>query len=280
MLTAAIVDMEQRTISMAHVGDSRLYGFRHGTLKKLSHDHSLIGYREEIGDLTEEEAMHHPQRNVIGRDVGSRRHKANDEEFIEAQVFPLKPNTILLFCSDGLSDMITSAAITAILSSKKKLEEKADALIAAALEAGGKDNVTVVLVEFVADEPAGTAKEEYGPSRPSNIEKQPVAPKPSSKNTVRRNRSGAIACLFLGLAIGGAAAYFAMNYQMKQFKAGNEKQIEVLNDSIAGFKNTIDSLNNTIDSLKMPDSMRLEPLEPFQELITTDETNYEEVASD
>ena len=93
VLTAAIIDIAQREISMAHVGDSRLYGFHHGELRKLSHDHSLIGYREEIGDLTEEEAMHHPQRNVIGRDLGSQKHKANDDEFIEAQVFPLLPNT-------------------------------------------------------------------------------------------------------------------------------------------------------------------------------------------
>ena len=164
VLTAAIIDVEQREISMAHVGDSRLYCYHLGKLKKLSHDHSLIGYREEIGDLSEEEAMHHPQRNVIGRDVGSQKHKANDDDFIEAQVFPLMPNATLLFCSDGLTDMITSATITSVLSQGMKLEEKADALIKAALEAGGKDNVTVVLFEYLSDEPetipADNAKED------------------------------------------------------------------------------------------------------------------------
>jgi Serine/threonine protein phosphatase len=138
VLTAAIIDVEQRQISMAHVGDSRLYSYHHEELKKLSHDHSLVGYREEIGDLTEEEAMHHPQRNVIGRDVGSQKHKANDDDFIEAQVFPLLPSTTLLLCSDGLTDMITSSTIITVLSKEANLEEKANSLIKAALDAGGK----------------------------------------------------------------------------------------------------------------------------------------------
>ena len=153
VLTAAIIDMKQRKISMAHVGDSRLYCFRHGQLKKLSHDHSLVGYREDIGDLTEEQAMHHPQRNVIGRDVGSQPHQPDDDEFIEAQVFQLMPNSTLLFCSDGLTDMITSATIKEILGENESLKEKANALIEAALVAGGKDNVTAVLVEYQSDEP-------------------------------------------------------------------------------------------------------------------------------
>ena len=153
VLTAAIIDMTQKKVSMAHVGDSRLYCFRHGRLKKLSHDHSLVGYREDIGDLTEEEAMHHPQRNVIGRDVGSQMHQPDDDEFIEAQVFQLMPNSTLLFCSDGLTDMITSAAITEILSQNDTIEGKTNALIEAALVAGGKDNVTAVLVEYQSDEP-------------------------------------------------------------------------------------------------------------------------------
>ena len=71
VLTSAIVDGHNRLLHMAHVGDTRLYIFVDGKLRKLSHDHSLVGYREEIGDLTEEEAMHHPQRNLISRDVGS-----------------------------------------------------------------------------------------------------------------------------------------------------------------------------------------------------------------
>lgn len=147
VLTAVVIDRENKTVNMVHVGDTRLYQYYQGTLKKLSHDHSLVGYREEIGDITEEEAMHHPQRNVISRDVGSAHHDVDDQDFLEAEQFPLLPDSLLLLCSDGLTDLVTSAQITAILQRNTSIEEKTKALIDAANNAGGKDNVTVVLVE-------------------------------------------------------------------------------------------------------------------------------------
>lgn len=152
VLTAAAIDTQRKVIDMVHVGDTRLYQYHHGELIKLSHDHSLIGYREEVGDLTEEQAMHHPQRNVISRDVGSAKHEVEDRDFLEATEFPLLPNSILLFCSDGLTDLITSKQIVSILCQNKTLEKKVQALIDAANDAGGKDNVTVVLVEYQSDE--------------------------------------------------------------------------------------------------------------------------------
>lgn len=152
VLTSAIVDKGRKVIDMVHVGDTRLYQYRHGELRKLSHDHSLIGYREEVGDLTEEQAMHHPQRNIISRDVGSGKHGVEDRDFLEADEFPLLPNTILLLCSDGLTDMITSKQIVAILEQKLPIEKKVQALINTANNAGGKDNITVVLMEYQAEE--------------------------------------------------------------------------------------------------------------------------------
>lgn len=152
VLTSALVDTNRMAIDMVHVGDTRLYQFYKGELLKLSHDHSLVGYREEIGDLTEEQAMHHPQRNVISRDVGSEKHEVSDPEFLESAEFPLLPNSILLFCSDGLTDLVTSRQIVAVLEQEKSLEEKAQELINTANEEGGKDNVTVVLVEYQAKE--------------------------------------------------------------------------------------------------------------------------------
>lgn len=152
VLTSAIIDVERKEINMVHVGDTRLYCYHGGKLKKLSHDHSLVGYREEIGDLTEEEAMHHPQRNVINRDVGSAMHKTDDNEFIEAEIYTLLPNTILLLCSDGLTDLVTSAMISDVLGRSDTLEKKAQALIDMANNEGGKDNVTVVLVEYCGND--------------------------------------------------------------------------------------------------------------------------------
>lgn len=152
VLTAALIDAGRKVVDMVHVGDTRMYQFHHGELRKLSHDHSLIGYREEIGDLTEEEAMHHPQRNVISRVVGSDHHEVGDSDFLEAAEFPLLPNSTFLLCSDGLTDLITSKQIVAILERSISLEEKTQALIDAANDAGGKDNITVVLVDYQAED--------------------------------------------------------------------------------------------------------------------------------
>ena len=148
VLTAALVEIGEERINMAHVGDTRLYQFADGEMTKLSHDHSLVGYREEIGDLTEEEAMHHPQRNIIGKDVGSTLLEDDGGDYVETATFPIMRRSTLLLCSDGLCDMITSRQMAEVLATDEDVEQKTLQLIAAANEAGGKDNVTVVLVDI------------------------------------------------------------------------------------------------------------------------------------
>lgn len=152
VLTAILVEIESKRINMAHIGDTRLYQFANGEIVKLSHDHSLVGYREEIGELTEEEAMKHPQRNVIGRDVGSQFLESSGSDYIEVATFPLIPNSILLLCSDGLCDMITSEQMKVELEKDLPVKDKVNNLIKEANKAGGKDNVTVVLVESINPE--------------------------------------------------------------------------------------------------------------------------------
>ena len=246
VLTAAIIDVTQKQINMVHVGDSRLYSFHNGELKKLSHDHSLIGYREEIGDLTEEEAMHHSQRNVIGRDVGSQKHKANDDDFIEAQVFSLLPNTTLLFCSDGLTDMITSATITSVLSRGMKLEEKAEALIKAALEAGGKDNVTVVLFEYLSDDPETVSVDNAKDEKPTNTikEQQVEADLPMEKKPVKRNWPKALLLVLMGLLLGFSIAYYWQNGIVEKSKAEFEVKEKEYIQNISSLQNQIEQLQN------------------------------------
>lgn len=242
VLTAAIVDLSQKQINMAHVGDSRLYCYHGGVLKKLSHDHSLIGYREEIGDLSEEEAMHHPQRNKISRDVGSEKHKANDEDFIEAQVFPLQPSTTLLLCSDGLTDMITSATITSILNRNSNLEEKTEALIHAALEAGGKDNVTVVLFEFLSDEQDNTAVNEVQDDRivPEIIEEQTA----STPDLPKKKGKGKSLKIILIAVIGLLSCMFVAYHFL------NKKSIRESKEPESEYIKIIDSLETEIKQLK------------------------------
>lgn len=196
VLTAALVEAENGRINMAHVGDTRLYQYFEGELTKLSHDHSLVGYREEIGDLTEEEAMRHPQRNIITRDVGSTHLENNEQEYIEVATFRLMPNSTLLLCSDGLCDMVTSAQMKEVLATDLTIEEKVDQLIDLANIAGGKDNITVVLVEVKGD----TIEEQPGINEP--IENTEVSQEEyTTDNKNRRMYMRALLIVIIAVAI-------------------------------------------------------------------------------
>ena len=145
VLTVAVVDGDQATIG--HVGDSRLYLMRRGEIRKVTHDHSPVGAREDAGEISEEEAMSHPRRNEIFRDVGSAPHEPDEEGFVEISRTAFQPDAALLLCSDGLSDLVTSRAILSAVETHADNPEAAVAeLIGQANAAGGKDNVSVVLV--------------------------------------------------------------------------------------------------------------------------------------
>jgi parallel beta-helix repeat protein len=134
-------------VTVGHVGDSRLYLAWDGKLRKLTSDHSPIGEREDQGELTEFEAMRHPRRNQVFRDVGSKLREPSDEDFIEVRSFPFYPDAALLLCSDGLSDTVPSSDISAIVESYDGDPETVSTrLVDAANRAGGKDNISVVFV--------------------------------------------------------------------------------------------------------------------------------------
>jgi hypothetical protein len=146
VLTVAV--LENGSAVVGHVGDSRAYQIRRGRIQKITHDHSPVGEREDSGELSEAEAMHHPRRNEVYRDVGSEEHAPGDTNFIELQRIPFEPDSALLLCSDGLSDQVGSKQIQqAVERSAGNPQEAVRELIDAANAAGGKDNVTVVVVE-------------------------------------------------------------------------------------------------------------------------------------
>jgi PPM family protein phosphatase len=154
VLTMAVVHGDQ--ITLGHVGDSRLYLVWNGTLRKLTSDHSPVGELEDRGELTELAAMEHPRRNEVFRDVGSRPRDAHDDEFIQIKSFPFRPGAAILLCTDGLTDMLTSAEIGSIV--ERYSEDPtitAQGLVDAANQMGGKDNISVVFIagpEFVGIE--------------------------------------------------------------------------------------------------------------------------------
>lgn len=192
VLTAAVI--EDDMVTVGHVGDSRLYLARPGEIRKITHDHSPVGEREDRGELSEAAAMRHPRRNEIFRDVGTAEKSPDDPAFIEIITFPMPSDGALLLCSDGLSDLVTSAAMLECLEADAPNFDAAVAdLIGLANQAGGKDNITVMVVAA----PGFAGK--------SPVAKTVLPPRP------QRGSGGIIGGLpggvILGLIVGAGAMY-------------------------------------------------------------------------
>lgn len=140
-VVAAIASVREATIG--HIGDSRAYLYRaaDGGLIQLTEDHSLVNELLRSGQITEEEAATHPRRNVLTRALGTDPQVEVDIERVE-----WGPRDILMLCSDGLSGLVSGEELLGILASSDDLEAKADRLVQSALDAGGEDNITVVLL--------------------------------------------------------------------------------------------------------------------------------------
>ena len=134
---------------ISHVGDSRAYLLRDGELKPITEDHSLVAELVRSGDLTRDEASEHPQKNLITRALG-----AEMEVEVDTTVLPIRSGDRFILCSDGLSDMIPETRMLDLLTfSPEGPEKAAQTLVSAALEAGGTDNVTVVVVDVKEGDP-------------------------------------------------------------------------------------------------------------------------------
>lgn len=129
-------------VTVAHVGDSRCYRLRGNEFALLTDDHSLVAEQVRLGEITEEEAVLSPMRNVITRAIGSQ-----DDVEVDVHVQCAMPNDIFLLCSDGLNRDLTDVQIAKVLGTRGiKLDGAARRLIDAANEAGGGDNTSVILV--------------------------------------------------------------------------------------------------------------------------------------
>jgi serine/threonine protein phosphatase PrpC len=137
---------------VAHVGDSRAYLMRGGDMRPITEDHSLVAELVRSGDLTRDQAAEHPQKNLITRALG-----ADEEVDVDTAILPVEAGDRILLCSDGLSDMVPEGAISLILAESPDDPEKAArGLLSAALEAGGNDNITVVVVDVREQPPRET----------------------------------------------------------------------------------------------------------------------------
>ncbi len=125
----------------ANVGDSRLYLLEKETLTQITVDHSLVQEMIKIGELTKESARFHPDKNIITRAVG-----AGKEILVDFFEFPVTRESILLMCSDGLSNMVGDEELASLLKSAEEPEKISKKLIEAANRNGGKDNIAVIVI--------------------------------------------------------------------------------------------------------------------------------------
>ena len=142
----AVIDDQ---VLFAHVGDSRIGLVRNGEYHQLTSDHSLVNALLKAGQITEEEAAHHPQRNIITQSIGQK-----DELQPDFGMVTVEAGDFIVINSDGLTNMISGEEIRDIVVSDLSVEEKAKTLVRFANNAGGLDNITVVLIRFAEEDVA------------------------------------------------------------------------------------------------------------------------------
>ena len=131
--------VHEGTFYYSHVGDSKIYLYRDNCLKKITRDHSLVARMIDEGRLTSEEAFQHPRSNVLTQAIG-----LESDIDIDSGHLDLKKGDMLILCTDGLTDMIREKEIEEIASESSSPEKLCSTLLKAGLNAGGKDNITVV----------------------------------------------------------------------------------------------------------------------------------------
>jgi serine/threonine protein phosphatase PrpC len=223
--TAAVVDVENNLFYYAHVGDTRLYLLRDESLVKISKDHSFVGFLEDSGRLTETAAMNHPKRNEINKALGFTTQIDTDESFIETGQSPFLPGDILLICSDGLTDLVDREQMISIITQKTSLQDKVTQLITAANDNGGRDNVTVVLVQNdktsvkpEAIKPAAVLKKNFKAADAEMIpeRQQPVAEKTQQQTPTmaeKKNNGLTAILVFLCLVFAASSVWLYMQWQ-------------------------------------------------------------------
>ena len=195
-LTALQADGD--VLRMAHVGDSRAYMLRDGRLQRLTKDHTVVERLVDEGKLTSEEAEMHPQRNILTRALGVDEAVQVDQGAIEP-----RPGDRLLLCSDGLHGMIDAEGIRRILTEQADPQAAADALVEAANEAGGQDNITAIVIDVLEAKGEAAPQEtrtEVGAPKPAEERPRPAA---GSAPTPRRGPRALVWLVVILVLVGG-----------------------------------------------------------------------------
>ncbi len=141
--TVAVVWLRQQLAHLAHMGDSRIYLYRQERLAQATEDHSVVALLLRSGEISPEQASHHPARNQLTRYVGM-----EGEVYADVRTIQLEPGDRLLLCTDGLTGPLADERIAAVLAERTEPEAACQALVAAANAAGGPDNITALVVDW------------------------------------------------------------------------------------------------------------------------------------
>lgn len=150
--TLVVAVFRDSRLLLGHIGDSRAYRWRAGTLEQITRDHSLLQEQIDAGLITPEQAAVSNNKNLVTRAVG-----VEDTVLLETHLHQTLPGDWVLMCSDGLSDMLDDDEIAAVLRGHDSLPAAAEALIDAANDAGGRDNISVILAQAQGTAPATRA---------------------------------------------------------------------------------------------------------------------------
>jgi protein phosphatase len=150
-VVAALVDAKSLTV--AHVGDSRLYLWRKGQIQQLTEDHSLVGEQVKRGQMTADEAARSSMQNILTRALG-----ADKEVQVDVGEHPLFPGDVVLLATDGLSKMVLDAEVAAVIAAEADPKRIVEILIEKSRAAGGVDNITVVVAKVPGSGEGGGVK--------------------------------------------------------------------------------------------------------------------------
>ncbi|MFA8437549.1 Stp1/IreP family PP2C-type Ser/Thr phosphatase [Pueribacillus sp. YX66] len=143
--TIVAVICTDSNVTFAHIGDSRIYLLNESGFSLLTEDHSLVNELVKNGQITKEEAEHHPRKHILLRALGT-----EENVTIDIRSLDWEENDYLLLCSDGLTNKVDERELEQTIRSSESLEKQADELIAMANAAGGEDNITLILLKHVA----------------------------------------------------------------------------------------------------------------------------------
>lgn len=239
--TCVMLIIKNGKVHCGWVGDSRIYYISNHTIRQISHDQSYVQQLIDSGQITAEEAAHHPQKSEILNCIGLQ--GMTVPETISMPITP-EPGSVFLLCSDGLSGMVDNAHIERVISNERlSLQEKAEKLITMANEAGGEDNITVEMVQFGNSETVGATSGTLFET-PQGVD--------NSKKTNRKWLYAVIAALVITLGAGGGWYYYHDEQtQQRKEEQGEKKEPQTIQKSSVK-KQTPTSTNVTSSKTNTP----------------------------